>query len=443
MASLTDPADMAWLRESDLEVAGCITVVTGADETTAMAAFGCAEELDLDRRWSVSGDEAVISGQAAHVLAVPGGIVLAQSNGDLGVRSEVLGPASRGRGRKAASIFWNVDSMVVVALARGGRLLCCAELDDLALRLVEDGEEPDGLPAALLPLVRAAADEDADLVAIGAAIVATFTGVGLDPETLVGGRTFLTRAPEPEPEATAAEHSPLLHSEDRLHRMIVDLPPETQRALAHLVAEASADSAGIADSPPVAASIASFDRDDPGPDPGLARKAEEWRRSFEAASSRDLLIDDAPGRVATAHAAARRWAGEALRYAFHPDPLTAATHCVRAALFVFGASITERQIRLVEDEAGRHAEFPEGPHGHEPELRAVLDRVLVSDPSAWPAIRADLPTPLTESRRSEAAQRDAEREEQGDFDTWVVVETASPTSFDSSGDEETLGSWST
>ncbi len=76
------------------------------------------------------------------------------------------------RGGRAASVFWNVNGMVMFGCARRGKLVCTTELPDV----------PDDLPRSLNRLMDSASGEDAPLVAIAMAMAATFTGVQIEPE---------------------------------------------------------------------------------------------------------------------------------------------------------------------------------------------------------------------------------------------------------------------
>ena len=423
MGTKVDPGRYAWLRHSPLEVAGCVTVVAAPDEDRVKAAFGCGEEVPPPE----DGERAFLEEDAAHIAVVPGGLVVSEDKGYQGSREEVLKPASKasetgkaGKAGKAASIFWNVNDVIRFTCSRRGKVLCTFELGDAALDLEEDGEFPEGLPVALRPLLQMAASEGADLVAIGAAMVEAFTGVGFGPDALTSGRTVLLTPPQAELETDSAEYSALSYSDDRLHQIIVTLEPATQRALAELVTEAAVAAAGVADEPEIMASIGQFGGADVGrPSRGLAPLTADWTRTLSALEDRDMR-DEASDRLDSRYAAQKHWAGDAVRYAFHPDPLTAATRCVRAALLVFSCSRTERVAQFVEDASGRYDVYPEGPYGREPEFRAVFDRLLDAAQADWPAIRADLPNPLTAAERAEALRLDAEREERGDFATWQM-----------------------
>jgi hypothetical protein len=96
--------------------------------------------------------------------------VLIEDNGYEGAQLDVLAALSR-KGR-AASVFWNVNGIVMFGCARRGRLVCSTELPDVA----------ETLPRSLTTLVDLAAEDDAPLVAIAMAMAVTFTGIAVEPQ---------------------------------------------------------------------------------------------------------------------------------------------------------------------------------------------------------------------------------------------------------------------
>jgi hypothetical protein len=121
MGVKVDPGSYAWLRDSHLEVAGCVTVVAAADEEGVKTAFGCGEEVWATR----NGGTAFLDTEAAHLVVVDGALVVSENNGFQGSRGEVLRPASQASETgKAASIFWNVNDAIYFACARRGKTLC-------------------------------------------------------------------------------------------------------------------------------------------------------------------------------------------------------------------------------------------------------------------------------------------------------------------------------
>jgi hypothetical protein len=106
-------------------------------------------------------------------------VALIEDNGYEGALPDVLAVLSRGG--RSASVFWNVNGMVIFGCARRGKLVCTTELPDV----------PDGLPRSLNRLIESASDEDAPLVGIAMAMAASFTGVAVEPEpALVDPQTW-------------------------------------------------------------------------------------------------------------------------------------------------------------------------------------------------------------------------------------------------------------
>jgi len=79
---------------------------------------------------------------------------------------------------RAASMFWNVNEDNAFTCARDGHLLATVDMYD-----AEDPEQAD-LPNELMPLFETAGAEDADLHAIGLAMVEQFTGIRVTRERI-------------------------------------------------------------------------------------------------------------------------------------------------------------------------------------------------------------------------------------------------------------------
>jgi Family of unknown function (DUF6461) len=106
-----------WLRDSNLQDAATVTVVTGSSPAQVVAAFGG------DPARPVPVDEALLTGLDpwVTVLAVDGAVVAVEPNGWQGSHDRVLRAASA-RGR-AASMYWNADALTNLAFARGGEVV--------------------------------------------------------------------------------------------------------------------------------------------------------------------------------------------------------------------------------------------------------------------------------------------------------------------------------
>ncbi len=380
-----DPGSYAWLRDSAYAMAGCVTVVAEPDVGSVEYAFGCGAPIpvaDPSEQRQTDGLEYAL------VASLPGGVLVLEDNGFQGTRAEVLGLASKASAGRTASIFWNVNGVIRFTCARKGKLVCSFELG-------EDEAEIVGLPAALRTLVQTCAEGRVDLVAAGAAMVETYTGVRFGPEALDSASLHELTPPPSDLETDSVRSSVLSHDDADLHLAIAALPDPVQRQLAEWVTQAAAHEAGV--------------------DAWDAR----WEHTSSRLEMRDLVDDDeAAGRLETSFAHQRRWAGEALRYSSHPDSLTAAVRCVHATLFVFSCSRTERPVTFTEDDTGRWSSDSPQPAGREPQLREVLAHLLSVDPVEWEGLRTELPVPMTTTERDLAIRRDQEREAAGDFDTW-------------------------
>ena len=170
--------DYGWL-EDYFDDAACLTVVVGKDEAavlhdlgadrTATVAMGDAVSFDEDEEGS-NGPSFV------SVIAVPGGVLAVEFNGYQGSLSEVV--AALSSGGRAASMFWNVNDDNAFTCARQGELVATVDM--------YDAEEPDSvdLPDELMTLFASAEDGDADLHALGLAMVEQFTGIRITPEQI-------------------------------------------------------------------------------------------------------------------------------------------------------------------------------------------------------------------------------------------------------------------
>ena len=394
-------------------MAGCVTVIVEPDVGRVMAAFGCGEPIaDRDPPRLPDGVE------NASVAAVSGGLLLLEDNGFQGTRPEVLRPTSRAAGGtgKVASICWNANDEIHFSCARKGKLVCAFELG-------EAESDIEGLPGELRKFVRLGADDNVDLVAVGAAMVQAYTGVGFGPEVLVTA-SLHELAPLPSDLYTdTAQLSVLTHDDDDLHAAIVTLSARAQRRLAEWTTRAAVREAGVDDEPAVVLVTAQFGKTDP---PRLTPATEtlvtRWGRTASRLNTRDthdmLYEGKASGRLETLFAHQRRLAGETVRYSSHPDPLTAAVRCVWSALLVFGLYRTERGVAFIEDGRGRRAADVQGPRGRKSQFRAVLSRLLTLELSEWDELYGALPTPMSFAEREGVIRQDQAREDAGDFDTW-------------------------
>lgn len=400
-----DPEGYTRLSESGIGEAGCVTVIADPDIGKLEGAFGiepegtAAPDPDADDLVWLT-----VLGAAA---------VVAEDNGFQGSRPEVLRPASRAsRAGKAASVFWNVNGEIHFTCARRGQLVCAFELID------PDADELDGLPRGLRPLVARCADPDAELIAIGAAMVETFTGVGFGPDDLTEGRPRPHRPRADDLRGYAATYDGLDRFDPNLVASIAALPDATQRRLAHWAAAACVREAGLDTDPVLRAAISRLDQ---GADPRTAAALDVMHRRVSRESDqrwRRLLESHREGGgLAETYGYQPGWAVKAARYATHPHPLSAAIACVEAAVVTASISRTDRGTLFTDNERGRFTA------GHTPDPRTqhwvtTLQRALASDPDAWAEVFEALPPPLTPEERAEALRRDEAREAAGEFATW-------------------------
>lgn len=400
-----DPAGYAWLSKSGLSEAGCVTVIADPDLAKLEKAFGFEPQ-----------DAAAVD-EPVWLTTLDTAAVVAEDNGFQGTRAEVLGPTSRAsRAGKAASVFWNVNGVIHFTCARRGRVLCAFELLD------PDTDELEGLPRVLRPLVAQLAGSDADPIAIGAAMVETFTGTGFGPDEITAGRrrSLLPRADDLQ-DFDATDSGMLELFDPNFAGQIVALPSEAQRRLAHWAAGACVREAGLDTNPVLSAAI---DRLDQGPGPRTATALALLERRVDQESSRrenELMSVFRDHGLAEDYSKQRGWAVRAARYAFHTDPLSAAIACVGAALVVASLSRTDRGTLFLDTKRGRWT------NGRTPNPRtvqwvAVVRHALTCEPDDWPEILATLPRPLTPEERTQALQRDEDREAAHEFRTWQYEE---------------------
>ncbi|XVU21196.1 DUF6461 domain-containing protein [Actinoplanes sp. CA-054009] len=115
-----------WVRRSRLTVAATVTVVTGASVEEALRAFGA----DPERPTPIDAIQRDLSLRHAidpWVIALDAGdaVLLVEDNGFRGANSAVLQAASAGG--RAASMFWNVNSLTRLSFAERGDLLASFE----------------------------------------------------------------------------------------------------------------------------------------------------------------------------------------------------------------------------------------------------------------------------------------------------------------------------
>ncbi|PWN02438.1 hypothetical protein DJ010_11840 [Nocardioides silvaticus] len=328
-----------WLRE-EFPVAGCVTVVVGNGAEPVAAAFG----FDLESPRPVDrgniDDQAVGVATAVTADGAPA-VVVSEDNGFEGSRTLVLGPASRGG--RAASIYWNVNEMVVFSCARNGRVLFSDEV-----AFIDDVRE---LPKPLRPLAALAADEELDLdwVAVGAAMVEVFTDVRLEPEHVSPDTVYALTPQVDRPPVQTLDNALLASQHGPLVQKIGELSTDHRRALVHTIAGLAAERADVSEAPGVSDLLASVTASSAGT---VNPRFETIRRAWEKESHRlddrwsdaQNTGDDPPSKEERRRANARRWAGLVLAYACDPDDLSAALGSVFWAAPIFRADQLQREF---------------------------------------------------------------------------------------------------
>ncbi|WP_370963750.1 DUF6461 domain-containing protein [Amycolatopsis sp. cg9] len=159
-----------WIRRSRLTVAATVTVVTGLPAAEVVRGFGA----DPDRPEPLPELREAYADPWLAVLDAGGGVVLViEENGYHGSHEEVLTAVSRAG--RAASMFWNVNAVTRLSLARAGEVLASFEPG-----LGEPAADPEVVAAlAGLDLADYRDSDEKGLVA-----VERFTGRGLYAEDL-------------------------------------------------------------------------------------------------------------------------------------------------------------------------------------------------------------------------------------------------------------------
>ncbi|TDE22819.1 DUF6461 domain-containing protein [Actinomadura sp. 6K520] len=303
-----------WLDDSTLSVAATVTVVTGAEATDVLRAFGAdpaqPESLqgiadDLMNRRSIDPWVAV--------LDVGGAVIAVEYNGFCGSHTPVLERASA-TGR-AASMYWNVNALTRLSFAEHGEVLLSDEpFGDL--------DAPPQLALLLSDLDFS--DLDRRREAQGLLAVQRFTGHGITAEDLAR-----------------------IEAADIAFRIVPDLPTlyPHWRSIDNALGSDAEALTGL-------------------PEPALRGLA--WWAAAEAARYADL--DEDPDIVASinarsltpeAHLRARRsqlgdhehrWLWFALHHATNPDPTSAAAGAINAARYAAGPHaanlITDAKARI-------------------------------------------------------------------------------------------------
>ncbi len=232
-------SDYAWINDSVISEAGCVTVVPDADRRAVLAAFGAVES---SARAGQSLETLEMDGGSASapifVADVGDALVIIENNGFQGSRSEVLQPAAKASGAFiASSFFWNVNAETAFSAARRGKQMFSVEL------IGSEDDEMDGVPKRLRPLVIEAGSEDADMEAAGLALVARFTKVDFTEAAVSFGTTYDIEPPSSGLQTHYPDDTDLFDL-DNAGQELAALTSSQQRSLAEWATRASVIDAG-------------------------------------------------------------------------------------------------------------------------------------------------------------------------------------------------------
>ena len=398
-------------------MAGCITVVPGADLAKVEAAFGCDPVSGDAPRYADSDDgpERLLDGLEAWLGSSGEAALVVEENGFQGSRSEVLRPASKaGSAGLAVSVFWNVEGLVMFSAARRGKMVCSGELM---------GCDPAEFPRAVRRLAQLTEDEEADLVAVGAAMVEQLSGAAFGKAD-VDAAVHRSLTPVLEDFWTyGPEDTPLNDGAPQLVPLIVAADDDTRRRLALWAAEVAAIEVGIADERAIRESLDNAQSSQTFvPSPALGpllgrwdRERTQWRLAHDGYS-----LGPSHGALEERFMDGRYAAALALRMASHPDALEAALMSVVLARESFASSRSERGSKFRDDDSGRwHDGFTDA--GTRQRLQTFTDLVIeaLADPDGdWDPLSQRLPRPFTDEERRSLIRADQELQAEDAFATW-------------------------
>lgn len=283
---------LAWVEDGSApySVAGCVTLAAGLSATEALTRVGA--DVGQPRLGSatdvVFGGHRLISAVDTEEAGAPAGAVLIEDNGYEGSQPGVLCALSR-KGR-AASVFWNVEGMVMFSCARRGKLVCSTEVPDVA----------DELPRALHALMRQADEEEVSLVAVGVAMAEKFTGLTLDasPGVVDPQVWYPITNPILRLRVTAEEIVRLGMPTRELVTAVQGADDGARRRLAVWAVRDALDMAGMPDDELVGRLLAQFERGEPTSiAPELAHRNAAIQRAKDAAYEEYLELDSSGGWV--------------------------------------------------------------------------------------------------------------------------------------------------
>ena len=409
------PESYHWLSESSLEVAGCVTVVADGEAAGVRSAFGA--DGDPSRGGF---EEAVLGTDPSWAWFTRSGTaqVVIEDNGFQGSRAEILGPASRASSTgKAASVFWNVNGVVIFSCARRGKVLASAELIGLA------DEDLAGVPKAVRRLAALAESDATNLVGLGAAMVEAYTGIGFGPGVLSEGHRYKLTPPADELMDFYPPSYSLDEADVEFVPAIIDADPAMQRRLATFAAVAAAREAGLEALDPVRELLANLERGSRQLPPSLTALYESLRRQGHAAEFRQMEAD-ADGEPYSTLASGYLWqkinALVVMRQATHAQALSAAVTSLERLLTCARGSVLRRGDIFREDDSGRQCVGSEDLTLHRRQTIVGAARKLLAGELGVGAAIDALPAPLTDEQREQALRVEAEQMERGEFRTYQI-----------------------
>lgn len=317
-----------WLDGADYADAGCLTLVTGTSSAQVLEAVG-AEITSRDRQ--LGGTDDAGSAQISVVEDVggmpSGALVLVEANGWECSRPEVLQRLSR-KGA-AASVYWNVNGLVVFGCARSGKVRASAEIR-------EDDGGAANLPASLRSVWRRSI---ALLGPVGAglAMAEEFTGVTIPASTAISHPVTAHRitAPVLTLRVTPEELVTLQYPSPEVLEAARAASPHRLRAVAEWAVIDALREADIFDAPELATTTSRIGTGQPLIlHPTVASYRHEADRRLRAADPNKVEEGDLEGEARQLAErqfwGPRYWAVEALAYLAAKDDLTAllgSTYC--------------------------------------------------------------------------------------------------------------------
>jgi hypothetical protein len=327
---------------TDFANAGCVTVVTGSSGDTALAAVG-ADSAHASPLADVSGVEGIgwIS-VANEVAGLPDdAIVLVEDAGWEGSRPEVLARLSR-KGA-AASVFWDVNGLVMFGCARRGKV-------QVSLEVPDSEEEAAELPAALRRVWQRERTV-AGPVAVAMSMVQRFTGVAVPPDEAIARPRLAHPIIEPvlSLRVTPEELLELRYPSPTVVAAAKAAEGTRCRTVAEWAVRDALTAAGIADLPQLASTLQQFGSGDAV---ALSAEASSYRReAAKGISAADWALSvegDDERWQELRHWGPRYWAMEAVAYLAVTDDVIAVLGSTYCAGIHRGLGSDEHELYLVD-----------------------------------------------------------------------------------------------